>query len=157
MIGLVACSASKLRRPAPARELYTGPLFRAASEHAARECERWYVLSATHGVLGPAEIVVPYDSRGARLDRAWAHQVARQLHARGESGPFLVLAGKGYRRALAGVIAYEHHPTHTMGNGEQQRWYAHAAGRQLAPVPARRAAIWRRNRLSARARARVNP
>lgn len=60
-IGLVACSATKLAWAAPARDLYQGQLFRAARAFAEKHCDRWYILSAMHGVLEPAQVVEPYD------------------------------------------------------------------------------------------------
>ncbi|HWO69164.1 MAG TPA: hypothetical protein VNP94_00195, partial [Actinomycetota bacterium] len=44
-IGLVGCVKSKRARPAPARDLYTSPLFRGARRFVERSCDRWFVLS----------------------------------------------------------------------------------------------------------------
>lgn len=52
-VGLVGCTSQKLKRPAPARELYVSSLFKKASAFAERSCDRWYVLSAKHGLLHP--------------------------------------------------------------------------------------------------------
>jgi hypothetical protein len=55
-IGLVACSRRKADRSLPARELYVSPLFRAAFGYAERRYgpERWFILSARHGLGGVA-------------------------------------------------------------------------------------------------------
>lgn len=83
-IALVGCSKSKLDRAAPARELYTGQLFRAALAYA--ESQRFdgaLVLSALHGTLGLEEVVEPYDqelrtlTRQARED--WGARVISHL------------------------------------------------------------------------------
>lgn len=61
MIALIACSAAKLPSPAPARDLYQGQLFRAARAWAEAHADAWYILSALHHVLDPAEVVEPYN------------------------------------------------------------------------------------------------
>jgi hypothetical protein len=108
-IGLVACSAGKLDRPAPARDLYTSQLFRKASAYAAATCDRWYILSAKHGLVTPDEILEPYDLRLGSKDPAvpsidaWAQRVRDQLRDELSSVPgvlLVALAGKQYRTAL---------------------------------------------------------
>lgn len=51
MIGLISCSAQKLDRPAPARELYCSPLFKKSIAYAEPRCSTTYVLSALHGLV----------------------------------------------------------------------------------------------------------
>jgi hypothetical protein len=60
-VGLVACGKSKLDHAAPARDLYTGPLFRAASAYAERTYDAWFVLSAKHHLVHPDDVLEPYD------------------------------------------------------------------------------------------------
>lgn len=48
---LIGCSASKLDRAAPARELYTGRVFKASVAYAEATGAKWCVLSALHGVV----------------------------------------------------------------------------------------------------------
>uniref|UniRef100_UPI0038B36EF6 DUF6884 domain-containing protein n=1 Tax=Agromyces humi TaxID=1766800 RepID=UPI0038B36EF6 len=48
-IGLVGCAAQKLRRPAPARDLYVSQLFRKSSAYVEWNCDAWFILSAKHG------------------------------------------------------------------------------------------------------------
>lgn len=43
---IVGCGASKAAAPREARDLYTGPLFRAARAHVERLGYPWWVLSA---------------------------------------------------------------------------------------------------------------
>lgn len=40
-VGLVGCASQKLRRPAPARELYVSQLFRKAFAYAELTFDRW--------------------------------------------------------------------------------------------------------------------
>lgn len=60
-IALIACSAAKLPHAAPVRDLYQGQLFRAARRYAEATCDRWYVLSALHGVVDPDQVLDSYD------------------------------------------------------------------------------------------------
>lgn len=82
-VGLVACSATKLARPAPARELYSSPLFRMASVVAEAHHDHWLILSAKYGVVHPDEVVAPYNRALSVMDKfdrmAWAGRVDLQL------------------------------------------------------------------------------
>src|SRR3954467_11439635 len=60
-VALVGCSASKLKKSAPARELYTSALFRAAYDYAERTCEAVLIVSAFYGVIAPQAVIRPYD------------------------------------------------------------------------------------------------
>lgn len=60
---VVACSGKKLDHAAPARELYTGDLFRASVTWARSHGLRWTILSALHGIVGPGQVLDPYDYR----------------------------------------------------------------------------------------------
>ncbi|MDQ0864970.1 hypothetical protein QF036_002551 [Arthrobacter globiformis] len=62
-VDLVGCASQKLRRPAPARELYVSQLFNKAAASAEQTCDRWYVLSAKHGLLHPDAILEPHDMK----------------------------------------------------------------------------------------------
>ncbi len=106
-IGLVGCGARKLGRPAPARELYTGTLFRLASAYAERTCDEWYVLSALHGLVHPDEVLSPYDLALNDVPVAgrwaWAAGVLDGLETLGlcrEDTHWMVLAGRAYREFL---------------------------------------------------------
>lgn len=58
----LSCSKSKLDRPAPARELYTGTLFRLALRYAeeGRGVTEIYVFSAKYGVVPIGKKIAPY-------------------------------------------------------------------------------------------------
>ena len=58
---VVGCGAAKRSEAAPARDLYTGSLFRAAREHAEGSGLPWRILSAEYGLLTPDKVVEPYD------------------------------------------------------------------------------------------------
>jgi hypothetical protein len=66
---VIPCSAGKLGRPAPARDLYTGPMFRhtlaaaQASAAAGTRPARILILSALHGLVGLDTVLAPYDCK----------------------------------------------------------------------------------------------
>ena len=142
-VGLVGCASSKLQRPAPARELYTSQLFRKASAYAAATCDRWYILSAKHGLVHPDTVLEPYDVKlGAnRLDTPpihdWAErvrvQLAEELADVADVADVLLvaLAGEQYRTVLrpwlgaAGCRWPFEIPMLGMGIGQQLGWLTH--------------------------------
>lgn len=65
---LIGCGARKLDHAAPARDLYTGPLFRAARTYAEASGLPWAILSAHYGLVMPEQVIEPYDAtlRAAR-------------------------------------------------------------------------------------------
>jgi len=117
-VALVACGARKLTTAAPARELYQGTLFKAQRAYAERFADRWFILSAKHGLVEPSATLEPYDASlltlSTRERDAWGELVFSQLAHRMRSvnvAPVL-LAGGAYRAALKGRLvarACEHH------------------------------------------------
>jgi len=101
-VGLVSCGKSKLDHPAPAKELYTSTLFRAARQDAERCCDDWVILSAGHGVLLPEQIVAPYERAMEQLSLSekeqWGRTVSSFLtqHYRGLDVRYEGLAGSEY-------------------------------------------------------------
>jgi hypothetical protein len=69
-IGLVGCVKAKRASPAPAAALSTSPLFAGRRHYAEATCDRWFILSARHGLLGPDQVIEPYDE--SLVDRAAA-------------------------------------------------------------------------------------
>lgn len=99
VIGLVSCSAQKLARLAPARELYCSPLFRLSLAYAERRCASVYVLSARHRLVELDTVLEPYEQRlgAAREREQWGDAVARELVERhGGDIAALLLAGTEY-------------------------------------------------------------
>lgn len=104
-IGLVGCAKSKRTDPTPARDLYDpSALFRGARCVVERSCDRWFILSALHGLLIPETVIEPYERTLTAASRAerrqWAERVLGQLER--ELGPnlsrhvFEAHAGKAY-------------------------------------------------------------
>ncbi len=127
-IALVACGKGKLDRPAPARELYNGVLFRKASAYCEATSDRWFILSAKHGLIDPETIVEPYDLSLSHLDhgerRAWAERVVADLRNRGLMGAeFHLHAGEKYARPLEPLLGEVDRPLRGLGIGRQLAWY----------------------------------
>lgn len=130
-VGLVGCASQKLQRPAPARELYVSQLFKKASVYAEATCDRWFVLSAKHGLVHPDTVIEPYDMRLGTNDRtsppihAWAAGVRGQLAAELaglEDVTLVALAGEQYRTVLLNSVWRYEVPMKGLGIGQQLGW-----------------------------------
>ena len=123
-VALIACCGKKADAPAPARELYRSPLFRKSVAWAERRGLPCAVLSARHGLVMPGDVLPPYDLTLARLPAgeraAWAARVNADLRRRLAGCEFVVLAGRLYRAALAGLPHTA--PMAGLGIGRQLRW-----------------------------------
>lgn len=106
-VGLVACCKTKLDHPAPAEELYTGHLFRLSRKWLLPRTDGWAILSAKHGLVLPRQVVEPYEQTlvGACpvVVRAWEAAVGLDLRAMFPGREFLVISGRAYLGALAGL------------------------------------------------------
>ncbi|MCP4517677.1 MAG: hypothetical protein GY824_20925 [Delftia sp.] len=129
-VALIACSARKLPRLAPARDLYTGTLFRAARAWVEAEGWAWHILSALHGLVDPGRALEPYNVRfqGAAppewVDAVWADLLARYA---GQPVRFEFLAGRAYHdRLVLRVQGYPSwhasEPLAGLGIGKQIAW-----------------------------------
>ena len=97
----VACGVKKAARPMTASMLYIGSFFRANREYASRVADRWYILSAKHGVLHPDQVIRPYDCSIAAFTaderEQWAARVWRRMEPLIEGAErIILLAGKNY-------------------------------------------------------------
>jgi len=103
-IALVSCVKAKRPAPSPARDLYTSHLFRALRGYAEAIADRWFILSAEHGLVDPDRVLVPYDRTLNKMPKrerdAWAgvrHQIAEEVPDHAE---IIILAGTRYREGL---------------------------------------------------------
>jgi hypothetical protein len=117
-IALIACSSRKhpdgRRRALPARDLYTGQLFRAAWAYATTVLglpeQSIFILSARHGLLPSQQAVRHYDEALANLPKArreaWAAQALAYLWAVFDLDTLTVyvLAGRDYRELLVPAL-----------------------------------------------------
>jgi hypothetical protein len=136
-IALVGCGKSKLLKPARAKDLYTGPLFRAARAYA-EECDEWRIVSARYGLLKPEYRIEPYDDRLKPKDaQQWAVGIANKLYREFVGcGPYelLLLAGADYTAPIREVFESRHdvncvrirEPLLGLGLGRRLQWFAQA-------------------------------
>jgi len=134
-VGLVGCVKSKRSGPTAAADLYTSTLFVGRRRWVEASCERWFILSAKHGLVPPDEVIEPYDEaltdKGRAERRAWAERVLAQLRERlGELGRyrFEIHAGMPYvdhglRVGLVAAGAEVVIPTEGLRQGEQLAFY----------------------------------
>lgn len=135
-IGLVGCVKGKLMHPAPARELYTSPLFIGRRRWVESTCDRWFILSAKHGLVDPATVLTPYDMTlnelGHDKRRRWSTGVLADLEqACGPMRPhtFEIHAGDPYVRfgLEEGLIrsgAVVERPSAGLSLGQQLQFYS---------------------------------
>lgn len=125
---LVSCVQSKASSARPAGELYRSAWFRKARAWARATGDRWFVLSALHGLVDPDRELEPYNltlNAIAKPDRdRWAARVLEQIRATIAPGELIViLAGERYRETLEpelGRLGYAVEvPLRGMGIGEQ--------------------------------------
>lgn len=134
-IGLVGCVKGKQSHAAPAAELYTSALFKGRCRWVAQTCDRWFILSAKHGLVAPTDLLEPYDetlnAKGRAERRAWSQTVLDDLAARlGDlhGRAFEIHAGASYgdfglRDGLLRAGATVEIPTEHLRQGEQRALY----------------------------------
>lgn len=147
---LVGCVKSKLSHAAPAKDLYISPLFRKECAYAETAGERWFILSAEHGLVAPDEVLQPYELRlsttPARYRQEWGVKVVRQLQD--VAGPLHgktieAHAGSAYIDPIrAGVMQAGCHlvePLAGLTLGQRLAWYGlhmrHPQNHATPPVP----------------------
>jgi hypothetical protein len=134
-VGLVACGKQKLAAPAEARLLYVSPLFRKASAYATATYDRWFILSARHGLLVPDQVIAPYDLSLRHLSRAerrhWAAAVLAEIEQLNlQDASYFLHAGQRYSEFLAEPLSATR-PLAGLGIGQQLAWYvARGYGRE---------------------------
>jgi hypothetical protein len=144
---LVGCVKTKLRRPAPAKDLYISDQFLKRRAYAETQPGPWYILSARHGLVCPDDLLEPYDvalaDQGTRYRAAWGEWVAVRLEAELGSlagGLLEIHAGATYADALDGPLiergAKLLRPLEGLRQGEQLAWYNRAAAPPQAVIVA---------------------
>lgn len=144
---LIACVQSKLNYKAPASELYTSPLFQKASAHASRNFDRWYILSAKHGLLEPDEIIAPYNMALNNMYRdkrkKWSLIVFEKLKNKLSPGDEItILAGYYYRQDIVPLLKESGYrvkvPMEGLSIGWQLRWLNKRLGANKKNIPLER-------------------
>lgn len=107
---LLACSGTKLDRPAPAIELYRGVMYSTYRAHVRADAAPLVViLSALHGFVPAGDELAPYDLRmtAERADDMLARLCSRTMGRVAwprEVGPVLLAGGAQYRRVMRAAI-----------------------------------------------------
>lgn len=109
--------------------LYTSQLFRKASAYAERTCDRWYILSAKHGLVHPDAVLEPYNmklgTKPAPPIHTWADRVRVQLAAEVSDLPrveLVILAGAQYQTVARPCQWPFEIPMRGLGIGHQLEW-----------------------------------
>lgn len=128
---LIACTSRKGLYPAAAEFIYRSPLFAAGRSYAERRADKWFILSAKHGLLLPSDKIAPYDESLHGLNHAgrerWALKVNDELTLRiGPKAKVVFLAGAAYRSHLEPLLQAQGHstaaPMSSLGIGSQVAW-----------------------------------
>lgn len=102
-IVVIPCGAQKLDAPAPAGQLYTSAHFRlalrAARRLAAEQAGRVLILSALHGLVGPSDVLAPYDVKMGDPTAIAPATIAEQLR-RLNPTTITTLLPRAYAQAL---------------------------------------------------------
>jgi hypothetical protein len=136
LIGLVGCVKKKAEHNSAARDLYMSPLFRGRRAAIEGRTDKWFILSAEHGLVEPDQRIEPYDASLAQFSvkqrRDWASGVLASLQRKlGDFSDytFEIHAGRNYfayglRDGLLQAGAQVVIPTEGLRQGEQLRHYA---------------------------------
>ena len=106
---ITGCSKSKAETdvPVPARELYTGQLFKSVKRYTEEMNFPFYVISAKYGLISSDTMVEKYDKvlRTAADVEFIRPQVEQELlKILPEFDSVLVIAGENYRKTLAKIV-----------------------------------------------------
>lgn len=138
---VIPCGGAKLDRPAAARDLYTGQMFRHTLAAAQAEADaiggRVLILSAEHGLITLDTVIAPYDRKMGQAGSVTPDTIAAQALALGidwGASVYALLPAAYYRpldEALRAQDVYEA----TAGIGDQRHVNAivNPGGLQLAP------------------------
>lgn len=110
-VAIVGCGKEKLDvdRPVPIARLYTSGYFARKREYGKTCCDRYYILSAKHGLAIPGRYVTPYDlsieDHDAVARAVWLASVTHSLDLAIDDGDTIVfLAGQRYFDPLADAL-----------------------------------------------------
>ena len=129
-IALIACSSKKTEHGSQAANLYTSDLFRKSKAYASIISDRWYILSAKHGLLSPHEVIEPYNVTLNEMNKkereSWANHVWEQITSASDPlDDIIILAGKKYSEGFIQRL-------HIRGNGVADPLRGMAIGQRLA-------------------------
>lgn len=114
-VALIGCSSRKAKSAGPARQLYTGQLFKAAMAYAEAEGLRPLIVSGLHGLIAPTTIVEPYDYSLADQKKAERERVQGKIAGQ------LVQALEGKDIELVSLLGNVYHQAVTEADLEHDR------------------------------------
>ncbi len=144
-ISLIGCVKTKLDHPAFARDLYQSPLFTYRRGYAERTADRYFILSAEHGLVHPDTMLEPYDTalapQSATYRRAWGQWVVAKLLRIEQSLQGLAIdihAGEEYAAAISPLLveagADVRRPLASLSLGQQLSWYLQNQQHSAFPI-----------------------
>ena len=101
------CSQSKLSHPAPARDFYTGQLFRMARKFSELYEFDQRILSGKYGLLTMDDLVDPYDAKistKADVKRVQGKCLYRLVELHKAYDTIIVILGKKYREVISPIL-----------------------------------------------------
>jgi hypothetical protein len=127
---LVSCVGKKASNKTPAKELYQSDWFKKARKYAEQNGDRWFVLSALHGLVDPEKPIRPYEKTLNKMSAhergKWCQMVWDQIRTRLPKGRIVFLAGEKYRNPLSVMLEgsgyFVEVPMKGMGIGQQLSW-----------------------------------
>jgi hypothetical protein len=129
-IVLLSCVATKLPKPAPARELYNSPLFKRSLSYALTlDPDDIVILSAKYYVIPLDKIIAPYDKTLLNMPKdeanEWGVKVLSILADKYnlEEDKFIILAGEKYRKYITPQMNHWEAPLKGLRIGQQLAWY----------------------------------
>jgi hypothetical protein len=129
-IVLLSCVATKLPKPAPARELYNSPLFKRSLSYALTlDPDDIVILSAKYYVIPLDKIIAPYDKTLLNMPKdeanEWGVKVLSILADKYnlEEDKFIILAGEKYRKYITPQMNHWVAPLKGLRIGQQLAWY----------------------------------
>ena len=127
---LIACSATKLPKPAPAHELNSSDLFQKNWEYAKKLADEKniYILSAKFHLVPNNKVIPPYNVTLKELSsdkrKEWSDEVLKQIQAKGYSldkDKFIFLVGNAYRQYLVPEMKHTEVPFEGLRIGQQKK------------------------------------
>jgi hypothetical protein len=137
---LIACSATKLSKPAPAYQFYSSDLFQKNWEYAKKQTSEndIYIVSAKHHLVPHDKTLAPYDltlkDMPSDKRKEWADEVLKQIKQKGynlDKDKFIFLAGKAYRQYLEPEMKNVETPFEGLRIGQQKKALLKALKEQL--------------------------
>jgi hypothetical protein len=129
-IVLLSCVATKLPKPAPARELYNSPLFKRSLSYALTlDPDDIVILSAKYYVIPLDKVIAPYDKTLLNMPKdeanEWGVKVLSILADKYnlEEDKFIILAGEKYRKYITPQMNHWIAPLKGLRIGQQLAWY----------------------------------